>query len=81
MLSKCANPECSNQFRYLRQGKIFVLSPTPELEELGIGALASFHERFWLCERCCKEMQIAWDGVRAKVIRLPTQIAEKSVLC
>src|ERR1700752_692239 len=30
MLSKCANPECSEILRYLHQGKIFCLSPTPE---------------------------------------------------
>jgi hypothetical protein len=32
MLSKCANPGCSETFRYLCQGKIFCLSPTPEVE-------------------------------------------------
>jgi hypothetical protein len=29
MLSKCANPSCSNSFHYLRQGKLFQL----EIEE------------------------------------------------
>ena len=32
MLSKCANPECFEQFRYLHQGKIFLLTPPPELQ-------------------------------------------------
>ena len=30
MLSKCANPECSEQFRYLHQGKMFCLIPAPK---------------------------------------------------
>lgn len=71
MLSKCANPECSNQFRYLHQGKIFVLTPIPELEQAGLCALQSFHERFWLCDCCCQEMKIVWDGIGPKLIRLP----------
>lgn len=32
MLSKCANPKCSEIFRYLHQGKIFSLAPTPEVQ-------------------------------------------------
>ena len=80
MLSKCANPECSNQFRYLHQGKIFVLTPTPELEAGGLYDLESFHERFWLCARCSKEMKFVWDGVRAKLIRLAAQAADERPL-
>ncbi|HET9306482.1 MAG TPA: hypothetical protein VFO46_10680 [Candidatus Sulfotelmatobacter sp.] len=80
MLSKCANPECSNQFRYLHQGKIFVLTPIPELEEAGLCVLQSFHERFWLCDRCCKDMKIGWDGIGPKLIRLPAQPADQRPL-
>ena len=80
MLSKCANPGCSNQFRYLHQGKIFVLTPIPELEEAGLCVLQSFHERFWLCECCCKEMKIVWDGIGPKLIRLYAQPADQRCL-
>jgi len=34
MLSKCANYECSESFRYLHAGKIFCHAPTPDLQIL-----------------------------------------------
>ena len=73
MLSKCANPECSEQFRYLHQGRLFCLAPTPEVAATSQGSLELLYERFWLCDRCCKEMKVTWDGLRAKVVRLPTK--------
>jgi len=70
MLSKCANPECSEQFRYLHQGKMFCLIPTPKVAASSYGSLDFLYERFWLCDRCSKEMKVTWDGSRAKVVRL-----------
>ena len=69
MLSKCANPECSEPFRYLHQGKIFCLIP-PKVAASSYGLLDFLYERFWLCDRCSKEMKVTWDGVRAKVVHL-----------
>jgi len=68
MLSKCANPECSEQFRYLHQGKMFCLIPAPKAAAATVHW--SFSTRFWLCERCSKNMKVTWDGVRTKVVRL-----------
>ena len=70
MLSKCANPECSEQFRYLHQGKMFCLIPAPKAAATSYGSLEFLYERFWLCERCSKNMKVTWDGVRTKVVRL-----------
>jgi len=39
MLSKCANPECSEQFRYLHQGKMFCLIPAPKAAATSYGSL------------------------------------------
>ena len=75
MLSKCANPACSAQFRYLHQGKIFQLSPTPEVDAMTGGIFEQFYERFWLCEKCCTEMRVAWDGTKAVVLPLPVNSA------
>lgn len=75
MLSKCANPECSEQFRYLHQGRLFCLTPTPELQATSYGSLEFLYERFWLCERCSKQMRVVWDGVQATVERLPPTTA------
>lgn len=71
MLSKCANPACSARFQYLSQGKLFQLSPTPEVDAITGGLWEHFSERFWLCEKCCLEMKIVWDGTKAVVVPLP----------
>jgi hypothetical protein len=74
MLSKCANPECSEIFRYLHAGKIFYLAPTPDIE-IAMGMQhPALHERFWLCSRCAKEMKVVWGGARAKVVPLPAKM-------
>ena len=70
MLSKCANPECSETFKYLHQGKIFCLAPTPEVASLTGTEFPRLQERFWLCDRCSKEMTMIWAGTEAKLVRL-----------
>lgn len=77
MLSKCANPECSETFRYLHEGKIFYLAPTPDIQ-IAVGMhYPALHERFWLCARCSKEMTVVWGGTQVKLQPLP---ARKPVL-
>jgi hypothetical protein len=51
VLSKCANPECSEQFRYLHQGKLFCLTPTPEALATERALPPSLYERFGRTER------------------------------
>ena len=70
MLSKCANPTCSAQFRYLHLGKLFHLCPIPELEKINEDCSGELYERFWLCEERCKEFTVIWDGLQARVITL-----------
>jgi hypothetical protein len=70
MLSKCANPVCSETFRYLHQGRIFQLSPTPAMQ-MAAEAKGLIAERFWLCEDCSKKLTVIWDGAHAKVAPLP----------
>jgi hypothetical protein len=70
MVSKCANPACSQRFLYLHQGKIFQLTPTPEVEAVGRGFSLSLYERFWLCDKCCKEMTLVWGGNEPKLVPL-----------
>jgi hypothetical protein len=64
MLSKCANPEGSEIFRYLHQGKIFCLAPTPEIEVAAGMPNPVPEERFWLCERCAKrnDIDLGWSA-------------------
>jgi hypothetical protein len=70
MLSKCANPECSSQFRYLHQSKIFLHTPSPEVPSAGVSGLESLNERVWLCDRCCRRMKVVWAGRQAKLVPL-----------
>jgi hypothetical protein len=71
MLSKCANPVCSATFRYLHQGRIFQLVPGPAVEWAAAKNGLLPVERFWLCDACSIEMNVIWDGARAKVVRRP----------
>ena len=70
MLSKCANPACSEKFLHFHEGKIFHLSPTPEVEAATGGMAPVLYERFWLCDRCCKQMTLAWGGTEARLVPL-----------
>lgn len=51
MLTKCANPECANPFRYLRGGRLFRLAVESPASSLG-GKPTRRIERFWLCDSC-----------------------------
>lgn len=73
MLSKCANPECSEILRCLHQGKIFCLAPTPEVESLTGEMHPVLQERFWLCDRCSKEMTLVWGGTQVELVPLGIQ--------
>lgn len=64
MLSKCANPRCSATFRYLHEGKLYVI---PRRE-----ALAKHEPRYpsggpqleyaWLCSSCSIDLTIQSDN-------------------
>ena len=73
MLSKCANPECPEMFRYLHEGKIFYLDPPPEVTIAGGILHPELHQRFWLCGRCSKELTLIWGGTKVRLERLPIQ--------
>lgn len=73
MLSKCANPECSERFLYLHKGRLFHLTPSPEVAAAEGESFPTLHERFWLCELCSKSMTVVWGGTEAKLAPLPTQ--------
>lgn len=73
MLSKCANPACNERFLYLHQGRVFHLSPAPEVEGAEGDFSPALYERFWLCDRCSKHMTLVWGGTEAKLVRLPTE--------
>jgi hypothetical protein len=71
MLSKCANPDCCEQFRYLHEGKLFYLSTIPEQQRCCDESGEQPYERFWLCDHCAQQFTVVWDGVQARVVSLP----------
>jgi len=73
MLSKCANPQCFEQFRFLHQGKLFHLTPTPEIQMMSEEAFPALYERFWLCDRCSQQMTLTWAGTHVKLAPLPSE--------
>jgi len=73
MLAKCANPRCSASFRYLHQGRLFVLDVS---DNAGTGGprrnerLAAHRLRyFWLCDTCRRSMTVVTEqGWKVEVV-------------
>jgi hypothetical protein len=70
MLSKCANPGCSEAFRYFGQGRVFeVHFEDAELCEkagrvpfaLELKKQDKSVEHFWLCAKCSDKLTVALD--------------------
>lgn len=73
MLAKCANPPCFASFRYLHEGRLFVLDVSDDAgtdgwcrnERLEAHGL----RYFWLCDTCHHSMTIvARKGREAEVV-------------
>jgi len=73
MLSKCANPGCNETFRYLHQGKIFRLSPIPEIQVATRMLRPELYERFWLCTGCAKKITLVWRGTQVALVPVPVK--------
>jgi hypothetical protein len=77
MLSKCANPKCSNVFHYFGEGKVFEIrsnetSQQPSAD--GKGKSRNPVERFWLCSGCYSTLTLAMNPER-KVLLIPRRRA------
>ncbi len=60
MVNHCANPVCHKPLHYLREGKVFLFSPTTGQED---GSKRPHKlEHYWLCGICVKEWTLAMDG-------------------
>ncbi len=72
MLSKCANPACSEPFIYLRDGRLFQIDTEtgPQL----VTERKSPHriEYFWLCGQCASNMTLAFHRGKG-VVMVPLQ--------
>jgi hypothetical protein len=56
MITKCLNPDCRKELRYLRGGRVVrVIRQAGGVPEI---------EHFWLCESCCRSYEFSYlpDG-------------------
>jgi hypothetical protein len=72
MLSKCASPACSNPFRYLHEGKLYLIeskaSGRKPLPDAKFASTSRALEFAWLCSSCCRYMTIQNDDHGIRVV-------------
>ncbi len=63
MLSKCANPTCGTLFRYLHEGRLYVIGPKEALarRKPRCSAKSGQIEYAWLCSSCSFHLTIQID--------------------
>jgi hypothetical protein len=63
MLSKCANPNCQSTFRYLHEGRLYVIGPEESLagHNPKCSGKARQLEYAWLCSCCSLYLTIRID--------------------
>lgn len=85
MVSKCANPSCSEHFLYFNRGKLFRwdgnasdLTASQFGDDPGVEKHPHRVEFFWLCEGCAARMTLTFApgiGVTIKPLAAWTQSA------
>jgi hypothetical protein len=73
MVSKCANPDCTKELHYLREGKVYLFEvPNGRRDENG---RAEHHpEHFWLCGECARVMSLVHTGDNGvQAVKRPVQ--------
>jgi hypothetical protein len=73
MLSKCANPTCATTFRYLHEGKVYVIDlREPARLKPKCSSRSGQLEYAWLCSSCSLYLTIQLDEeFGTRVVRKP----------
>ncbi|MGA2962601.1 MAG: hypothetical protein ABSD96_13070 [Candidatus Korobacteraceae bacterium] len=81
MLSKCANPSCSNEFHYFGEGKVFEIRwGSSSATHSGYGKKRKHTEHYWLCSSCSATLTIAMDSAHnILVIPRPNEEADRAI--
>lgn len=66
MVSHCANPDCGNEFLYLRDGELFVVKSQQQPS-------ANY---YWLCSSCASHLRIINDPRHGVLISARSATAE-----
>jgi hypothetical protein len=61
MVTKCANPDCSTEFRYLRHGKVFMIESS--------GCEKRRLDYYWLCANCCQTMFVEYEPGKGAIVK------------
>lgn len=64
MLTLCANPRCSGEFRYLHQGEVFALESAHDGEfspRANFAGVVQGIQYAWLCDRCVPKFEVVLD--------------------
>lgn len=72
MLSKCANPACPTTFRYLHEGRLYVIAPRETVARYKprSSSTSGQLEYAWLCSSCSLYLTIQIDEeFGARVVR------------
>jgi hypothetical protein len=65
-LGKCANPDCSAQFKRLGTGKIYT-SPVKQPQVWGLPPHLK-QKVVWLCAKCAASHEVLFDQQRCQVL-------------
>ena len=67
-VAKCANPNCSKEFRRLGEGKLFV-----KTLKKAVGPTSMSQRAAWLCNECCEDgFDLRFDR-RSEIFHLVTR--------
>lgn len=70
MVSRCANPSCQTQFKYLHEGRLFQFASSGT--QIGIHKNHLNFVFWWLCPRCCSSMTLVQHGsAGVRLVALP----------
>jgi len=73
MSTKCASPGCSEKFRYLHQGKVFVLGSTRRenlvSSRVNFAGYVDYLQYVWLCDKCARRFDCVLDDEHRIKIR------------
>jgi hypothetical protein len=82
VLHKCANPNCTNPFRKLSQGKLFLVDAQPFEEPAARRARWKNRpgqrvEYYWLCDQCAFALTLSYEKGRGVVAVPRPELAKR----
>ena len=76
IVSKCANPECTNTLHYLRSGKVFKIEMEGPVLMSGLKPVLKV-EHFWLCGTCSETQTLTYDNAQGVRVLQKTSVIRR----